>query len=106
MILNDNLSWTFGKGLKPYRWPESKDIKKVFSLLNDSDIPVLITIILKKKVGEAELVSAKWVLSMFTEKARPLVIQRINSTSTPSEQSDLKEILELIEVRKIEKSKP
>jgi hypothetical protein len=105
-MLHQNLSWTFGKGLTPYRWPTSQDAKKVYSLLNDSDVPVLIKIISKKNVDEAELVSAKWVLSMYTDKAQPTVMKLYESSTTPLEQSVWKEVLDLIEVRKIEQRKP
>jgi hypothetical protein len=100
-ILKDNLSWSFGKGLSLDKWPSPKDAKNAFSQLVETDIPILIKIIQKHEVSEAEINLAIWELSLFGDKAKIPIMQANDSALLPSEKKKWLELLETIETHKI-----
>lgn len=99
-ILKDNLTSRFGEGGD--KWPTNQDAKTVFVKLTESDIEILVEIIREEEMGRGEIASAKWVLSMFMDKAKILVIQAYELAISRDKKIEWLGVLKSIEVQNIE----
>lgn len=96
-ILNNNLSWNFGKSASWYKWATPEDARNAFNQLTESDIPILIRLIQKNEIGDAQVNLSVWIISIFGDKAKIQVIKAYESATSADEKEKWKSLLEFIE---------